>query len=246
MRTITKQLILKFLPPELVGTLDFYLRPHLKTSLGGAFNGQQFRQSIFLELLSTFQFAAIIETGTYRGNTTEFMARTSMKPVFTVEKNPRLYSYSKKRLSTLRNVQLTLDDSRPFLRQIAHDPIIPRSNVFFYLDAHWDNNFPGFEEIYIIVEFWSSSIIMIDDFKVPDDKGYIYDDYGAGNCLSLEYLPSTTQLKLNVFFPAKPSQIETGAKCGCVVLAQLGRENSNKMAKVTSLRSYETATQPPA
>lgn len=67
-----KEFILKCMPPELLGNLDWYLRPNLKDSLGGPFNGQQFRQTIFLELLSTFQFEAIIETGTYRGNTTDF------------------------------------------------------------------------------------------------------------------------------------------------------------------------------
>jgi hypothetical protein len=238
MKTTAKQIIFIFLPPELIGTLEFYLRPHLKTSLGGPFNGQQIRQTIFLELLSTFKFAAIIETGTYRGGTTQFFATRSLLPVFTVEKNPRLYCYSKRRLSYLKNVHVELNDSRVFLESIAYNPNVPKSNVFFYLDAHWDNNFPAFEEIETIIRFWTSSIIMIDDFRVPGDNGYIYDDYGSGNSLSLESMPSLAQLQLNAFFPAKPSELETGAKCGCVVLVPPG-ESTSKMSTVRSLKRYE-------
>ena len=83
MKMSIKQFFVMCIPPKLLGHLELYLRPHLKDSLGDPFNGQQFRQTIFLELFSAFQFKSIIETGTYRGNTTEFMATKSQLPVYT-------------------------------------------------------------------------------------------------------------------------------------------------------------------
>ena len=62
---------------------------------------------------------------------------------------------------------------------------------------------------------------MIDDFKVPGDNGYKYDDFGGGKVLCLEYLePLIKKLNLGVFFPAIRAEQETGEKRGCVVMAQ--------------------------
>lgn len=59
---------------------------------------------------------------------------------------------------------------------------------------------------------------MIDDFQVPGDEGYSYDDYGPGKRLCLDYLQPLSQFKLTAFFPTLPSREETGGKRGCVVL----------------------------
>jgi hypothetical protein len=238
MKTTLKQFIVKCIPPKWLGTLELYLRPHLKDSLGGPFNGQQFRQTIFLELISTFKFEAIIETGTYRGNTTEFLSKKSQLPVYTVEQNRRLYYYSKRRLRHLKNVNVELGDSIAFLERIAQDYTVPKHDIFFYLDAHWDKNLPLFEEIDLICKYWNMSVVMIDDFQVPGDEGYIYDDYGSGKRLSLEYLYPLSKVQMTAFFPSKPSQYETGARCGCVVLAQYNAA-AKKMSLVNSLRPHD-------
>ena len=68
-----------------------------------------------------------------------------------------------------------------FLKVIAPDHIKSKHDVFFYLDAHSEKNFPFFEEIDLICSYWYNSVVMVDDFQVPGDKGYIFDDYGSGN-----------------------------------------------------------------
>ena len=60
---------------------------------------------------------------------------------------------------------------------------------------------------------------MVDDFEVPDDPGYAYDDYGSGKRLCLDYLQPLSSLGLAPFFTTLPSERETGRKRGCVVLA---------------------------
>ena len=59
---------------------------------------------------------------------------------------------------------------------------------------------------------------MIDDFNVPGDDGYGFDNYGAGRVLNMDYI---RQCKINnaaIFFPNVSSKWETGAKRGSVVL----------------------------
>ena len=47
---------------------------------------------------------------------------------------------------------------------------------------------------------------MIDDFEVPGDAGYGYDDYGPGKALVLDYIrPAISEHQLQVFYPSTSS-----------------------------------------
>ena len=205
--------------PDWLAVYDFYLRPGLKASWGGPFNGQQGRQQILLELKSKVQFQMMVETGTYRGTTTEFLAKESGLLVCTVEGDPRFYHYARLRLRGQKFIRLEMGDSRSFLEKLARDASLPKQGIFFYLDAHWQEDLPLKQEIALIVKFWMGVAIMIDDFQVPGDDGYTYYDYGPGKKLCLDYLQPLSQFKLTPFFPAMPSEQDTGRKRGCVVLA---------------------------
>src|SRR5436190_4416368 len=45
----------------------------LQACWGGAFNGQEGRRALFVDLIERLKPAAIVETGTFRGSTTEWM-----------------------------------------------------------------------------------------------------------------------------------------------------------------------------
>ena len=63
---------------------------------------------------------------------------------------------------------------------------------------------------------------MIDDFKVPNDPGYIYDNYGPERALTETILPEEPLRGWTVFYPAVPSNEETGARRGsCVLISPL-------------------------
>ena len=99
---------------------------------------------------------------------------------------------------------------------------MPRRRVFFYLDAHWA--LPLREEVQIISDTWSDIVILIDDFQVPDDPGYGFDDYGEGLRLTAEYLPEATWSRYAALYPVASSRVETGKKRGCIVLVSKGLE----------------------
>ncbi len=199
--------------------IDYLRFPELSASWGGPFNAQTFRQQIFLELIRNIEFSAIVETGTFRGTTTEYLHESSGVPVYTVEEIPRYYGYAKARFLLNGKIIVRRGDSRKFLMKIAGKSRLAQRSVFFYLDAHGNEYLPLREEMEIIFDNWRDAVVMIDDFKVPGDDLYDYDDYGIGKVLSLEYLDSLSHLKLEAFFPAMSAELETGQKRGCVVLA---------------------------
>jgi hypothetical protein len=201
------------------------------------FNGQLHRKRIFTDLISAVPVQAIAETGTWLGNTTAYMAQTGKVPVYSCEVSPRFHALAKIRVADVKNIELQLLDSRRFLQQIAAGPLAQRF-LFFYLDAHWYDDLPLSEELDIIAAAWKQFIIMIDDFQVPDDAGYGYDNYGPGKALTIEMLqPAIKQHKLVVFFPSATAVQDTGNRRGCVVLARQG-EIADKLANLSSLHLW--------
>jgi hypothetical protein len=204
---------------ELAGGRDFVRYPGYQDTFGGPLNGSAVRRDAINALHEANAFRAVVETGTFRGDTCEFFADTGL-PVYSVEAIPRLYGFARARLRGRLNVRLHRGDSRDFLRRLAVDPSVPKDGVLFYLDAHWSEDLPLREEIELIATHWQNAIIIIDDFQVPGDLGYEFDDYGSGKVLKLAYLDPLRHLTLHAFFPRIPSSGETGLKRGWVALAK--------------------------
>jgi hypothetical protein len=235
-RKSKRERLLARLPP-LVGAVLEYKAPefkHPEMDLG-PFNGQKYRQKLFRELMHQIQFNAIVETGTYRGATTKFLAAESDRPVYTIEYFPRFYYFSRIRLRKEKRVKSALGDTRQFLTRLASDTNFPKQKVFFYLDAHWVlDDLPLRTELEIIASGWESAVIMIDDFQVPGDEGYGYFEF-LGDCLSMEYLAPLEPLGFVPFFPATPSSAEGGARRGFVVLGH-GDHTAKKLEQIALLR----------
>ena len=198
--------------------LDFDAHPAMDV-WGGAFNGQERRQTLFDQLLQELKIVTVVETGTFRGTTTDYMAKAGV-PVFSCEFHPRYFYYSLLRLTNIPNVRLERADSRCFLRELFDENRLPPGPALFYLDAHWERDLPLWEEVDQIFSRHPSPVIMVDDFRVPTDSGFAYDDYGKGKCLSITNLHEAVTARPAMFFPRYASAHETGARRGCVVLAQ--------------------------
>jgi hypothetical protein len=234
--SLSKRLLKGILGPRVSGAVAYYRYPQLRDSWGGPFNGQIFRQRIFRELLEVIHFDVIAETGSYRGTTTDYLQRCSRLPVYTVELDPKMWGYVKGRFIFRKDVVIAEGDSRTFLKRFVNDPARHGKRVFFYLDAHWGEDLPLREEIQIIFTRCPDAVVMVDDFQVPGDPGYTFDDYGTGKVLCLEYLKDVAeQFKLGAFFPAVGSDMETGARRGCVVLAA-APETIDRLKSVASLK----------
>jgi hypothetical protein len=217
--TVTEALVRKvrYLRAEASGAIEYTLHPERGIAWGGPFNGQRARQDLFQNLIEKF---TPVETGTYLGTTTEFLAATGL-PIFSIESNPRYYGFARARLRRRRNVHLLRGDSCAALRMLLDGPLgwARNQGLFVYLDAHWDDNLPLAEELAIVFAVCRNAIVMVDDFQVPFDDGYGYDDYGTGKSLIADYIePVVAAHSLGVFYPSTPSVQETGAQRGCVVI----------------------------
>ena len=227
---------LRWMPAPWKAKLEYHFDSAAGTEFGGPFNGQEGRQRIFNDLVNAFRFNAVVETGTFRGTTTAFIAENIDAPIYTVELDPRMYYFAGLRLRGHTNVTVKCGDSRSFLKGLIADETVPKSNVFFYLDAHWNEDLPLYEEVSIIAENWTDAVVMIDDFEVPGDSGYEFDDYGEGRKLCLEYLGPESNANWSVFFPSRHSSDENGFRRGCVVLGS--RSIENDLDQIGSLMAY--------
>jgi hypothetical protein len=218
-----------------IAAWEYAFKPELRDPFGGPFNGQRGRQAIFNEIVRLLDVKGVIETGTFRGTTTEFMAQQDGAPIWTVEARPRYYYYAVMRLRRFSQVHISLGDSRTFLKRLVTSNEVPKSRAFFYLDAHWYDDLPLKDEIEIITRHWSNFAIMIDDFEVPGDAGYKFDDYGNGKRLALSYLGPLSTLGLQAFFPRIASGDETGMLRGSVVLTDA--DGAYSLAGASTLRA---------
>ncbi|GAB1489136.1 hypothetical protein MASR2M8_15880 [Opitutaceae bacterium] len=213
--------------------------PRYVASDAAGFNGQQHRKRIFRELVEACTFERLIETGTYIGDTTAFMATTTGLPVHTCESNHTFQALARSRLAGITGIHFHTGDSRQCLRALLSDP----SNrdwlqrpLFVYLDAHWHADLPLVEEIALIASYAKDFVIMIDDFKVEGDPGYGYDNYGRGKSLELSTIrPAIDRFSLVAYFPSLASAAESGGRRGSVVLCPSGPA-STRLDTLPSLR----------
>lgn len=202
------------------GAIDYALQKEFYVPAAEGFNGQRRRQEIFLSIVRALPPAAIVETGTFRGCTTEFMAGHVSCPIYTVEQHPRYFGYARARLRPRRHVHGFWMDSLDFFAAKAERRLAPDARIFFYLDAHWESFLPLRAELEHIFARYPKAVVMIDDFKVPDDAGYRFDAYGPEQTIDLDYVRASKLPALNAYFPAAPSGDETGFKRGACVLAR--------------------------
>lgn len=205
----------------------------LQASWGGPLNGQIARRDLVQKIIQTWNPAAVIETGTFRGVTTEWLAEITSIPIYTCEKNKRFFLQSRQRLAKWPNVHLALQDSRDFIRQIAGTDV-SKKKVLFYLDAHWEQDLPLREEITIIFQSFECPCVIVDDFKVPFDSGYSFDNYGPGKVLSLEILDGLLSPDIQIAFPSTPSELDTGARRGAIIIMR--KESSDIIASTNLVR----------
>jgi hypothetical protein len=205
----------------------------LQSCWGGPFNGQIARQDLVEKIIQVWSPDTVIETGTFRGVTTEWFAKCTLVPIYSCEKNKRFFLQSRQRLANFKNIHLVMQDSRDFIRDIANTEV-SKKKVLFYLDAHWEQDLPLREEISIIFQSFEYPCVIVDDFKIPFDSGYSFDDYGPGKTLSLEILEGLLSPEIQVAFPSTASNLDTGACRGAVILMR--KDSSDVIASTNMVR----------
>ena len=181
-------------------------------------NGQKYRKGIIENILSNNNFDTIVETGTEYGFTTKFFSQFS-KRVVSIEKSIPIYTIAKKNLIKENNIQLLLNDSKNIDKILGKEGINlnTQNNIFFYLDAHSDDDYPLADEIIYIFNNYKNFVMLIDDFQVPNDDGYGYDSY-RGKKLNLNFIKKIFKKKEYIFFPNVSSTKETGRLRGYIII----------------------------
>ena len=190
------------------------LRFHPWPGFGEPFNGQAGRTRAIDLLLSEFAPDSVIETGTFLGFTTQWLAARGLD-TYTVEVSPRFRAAGRFGLRNLDNVTMIWGDSAAAVRHLAQGGRL--SKPFAYLDAHWEKDLPLSDELECLLSTWEDVLVAIDDFHVPGEPGYGYDVYD-GIPLSLEHLPLPETAM--VAYPAIPALEETGSRRGAVYIGQ--------------------------
>lgn len=83
--------------------------------------------------------------------------------------------------------------------------------VLAYLDAHWVKEIPARNELTALASWGGNWVAIIDDFKVPGDPSYGFDQYGE-IAVDLTLIPDS--LGIQIFVPKISAETETGANKG--------------------------------
>jgi hypothetical protein len=116
--------------------------------------------------------------------------------------------------------------------------------MLLYLDAHWREHLPLKEELSLIFGRCRSAVAIVDDFQVPDEPDYEFDDYGPGKRLCIDLL-AATGIDFHLFFPTAPASAETGHRRGAVVVTA-SAEDARILADIPHLRLWRPAVIPHA
>ena len=136
------------------------------------FNCDTYLEREFIQLKEKYNIRNVIETGTYKGVTTKWLAN-NFANVFSIEIMRKYFEEASLNLKGLSNVTLINSDSRSALASVL-DKVQGTTLVFF--DSHWYEN-PLLPELEIITESKMKPIICIHDIKNPEDPTMVYGTY---------------------------------------------------------------------
>ena len=177
------------------------------------FNGQVRRTLQIGQISEAFQADLVIETGTYKGSSTPYLATLFQCKTYSIEINKISANVAKKRFFNIHrtlNIEVLIGDSVKEMKEILNQTPKDRQ-IFAYLDAHWLYDIPTEQELNNLISWGGDWIAAIDDFNVPGDQGYKFDTYGKIQ-IGLALIPKDQ--KLEVWVPSGPSHEESGVRSG--------------------------------
>ena len=157
---------------------------------------------IFLCMSKCEQF---IETGSSVGSSIRFLGSNfTKKPCYSCEPHNKTYEFASDKCSNLKNVVIKNEASPEFLYNLKKEIIgFEKKDTVFWLDSHGRGfRWPLREEIAFITSEFDKAYIFIDDFKVPENPQFGYDEYDGQIC-EYEYIRESFNKSsdLNVYYP---------------------------------------------
>ena len=205
----------KFLSAPLAYLLLDHIEPYLYMDNWSSlpFNGQSRRMRVISDISQKLNVGAVIETGTYLGSTTPYLASIFSCKTFTVEIDPFYFERARRRFRQNHknlDIDIKLGDSAVKIEELL-GLIDTNQLIFAYLDAHWLDAIPTRKEIQALLNWGGDWIAVVDDFKVPGDSGYKFDSYGE-TIIGLDIIPNDSNLE--VWVPRESSNLESGVRSG--------------------------------
>jgi hypothetical protein len=131
-----------------------------------------------------------IETGTFRGETTDFLAQTSAR-IYSLEPDGALFQAAKKRFSARENVHILNHTSESGLELILEKE---QGNLNVFLDGHHsglgtfrgENDTPVLLELALLKKYlnkFASITVIIDDVRLFNGNLHVYGCYPHRNAL---------------------------------------------------------------
>lgn len=130
--------------------------------------------------------ATWIETGTFQGDTTAFLAERAKK-VISIEPEPKLFAAAKQRFTGQAKVEI-----RNGLSETVLPEVLPglTGNVCFWLDGHYSAGFthkgpidtPIVDELLHIgrhIKNWPQAVVLVDDVRCFEPTNPEFRDYPA-------------------------------------------------------------------
>ena len=180
----------------------------------GPFNEDTYMELYFIFLREKFGIKSVIETGTYHGKTTEWLA-DHFDDVMTIEVIETNYKIAKKRLDYKPNVIQCMGSSVDMLETMilsANNPI----NMLIFLDAHWYTN-PVLDELNAIWNTGLKPVLAIHDFKNPEDPTMGYDEYpDQGIVYEWDWVKEKIEDIYGDDYQIYYNKAATGARRGCL------------------------------
>lgn len=190
-----------------------------------AFHGDEQWKTMVKKITDAVSPTSVVETGTYKGDTTEYLAKISPNPIFTCEVIGMYRRESKRRLKPYKQVNLLRGSSAALIQKLVAGKQLGGIPLFF-LDAHWYGYWPLKDEMEIISRL-PKAVIMIDDFKVPNRPYFGYDTQNNNGVIieeDINYLMPMLSGNCRILFPKYGSSESKGMRGYIIVFQNIDRE----------------------
>jgi hypothetical protein len=148
-----------------------------------AFGRDPILEAMIRQLVAEQKIRTVVETGSWRGYTTRRFSEF-VNNVFTIESDSALQFAARQTLVDRANAVVITGRSQNMLPALMPGLFKP---ILYYLDAHWENDWPILDELKAIADLDDRCCIIIHDCKVPGCPGLGFDSY-AGQELTFEFV----------------------------------------------------------
>jgi hypothetical protein len=202
------------------------------------FNGQVSRHKQIQQISNVVKPDVAVETGTFLGTSTPYLATMVSGNTYTIEFVAKYAKKARMRFeSEFQNLRITLIEGNS-VKEIQRllRTIPPTSTILAYLDAHWEKELPTAQELNELLQWGDNWVAVIDDFKIPGDDSYGFDQYGD-LVVDQSLIPQGVRLMV----PNQSAKSESGARKGTGYVFGPAYKNENLTEDFPDLREVSSS-----